>query len=178
MEVQKFNIEGLLLIKPTRFHDERGFFTERFRIDKMTELGLPPFVQENFSRSNYAVTRGLHYQVNPGQGKLVSCTRGHIFDVAVDIRKGSPTFGQHVAVELKGDEPMWFWVPAGFAHGFQVLSQEGADLWYKVDQYRNPEGERVLRWDDRELLIDWPIRKAILNPRDGESTNLIAELRS
>ncbi len=157
MEIQKFDIEGPLLIKLKTFHDNRGFFVERYNEAKFKELGLPTnFVQDNFSRSSYGVLRGLHFQYNPPQGKLVSCTRGEIFDVAVDVRKGSPTFGKHVSVALHGDNPELFWIPAGFAHGFCVTSKEGADVLYKVDNMWSAAGEGCILWSDEVLGVKWP----------------------
>lgn len=169
MEVQKFDIEGPLLIKLKTFHDNRGFFVERFNLAKFKELGLPTnFVQDNFSKSSYGVLRGLHYQFNPPQGKLVSCTRGEIFDVAVDVRKKSPTFGKHISVILDGDDPAWFWVPAGFAHGFCVTSKEGADVFYKVDNLWNGAGEGSIMWNDPHLAIKWPLENPIMSEKDKE----------
>lgn len=167
MEIIEFPIKGLKLIKLKTFHDERGFFTERFNLTKFKELGLPTnFVQDNFSRSKYGVLRGLHYQTDPAQGKLVTCLSGEIFDVAVDIRKDSPTYGQHVSVTLKGDDPSWFWIPAGFAHGFCVTSKEGADTMYKVDSFWNPKSEKCILSTSPSLNINWPIKEFILAPKD------------
>lgn len=171
MEVIEFPIEGLKLIKHKAFHDERGFFVERFNEMKFKELGLPTaFVQDNFSRSKYGVLRGLHYQTNPSQGKLVTCLHGEVFDVAVDIRKNSPTYGQHVSVVLKGDEPAWFWIPGGFAHGFCVTSKEGADVAYKVDCLWSPKSEGSIKWNSAELKIEWPIAKPVLSEKDQKNT--------
>ncbi|MBV2168836.1 MAG: dTDP-4-dehydrorhamnose 3,5-epimerase [Bdellovibrio sp.] len=168
MEIIEFPIKGLKLIKLKAFHDDRGFFTERFNLEKFKELGLPAeFVQDNFSRSKYGVLRGLHYQTDPAQGKLVTCLNGEIFDVAVDIRKDSPTYGQHVSVTLRGDEPSWFWIPAGFAHGFCVTSKEGADVLYKVDAEYNPKTERSLYWNSPPLRINWPSIEYTLSPKDS-----------
>jgi dTDP-4-dehydrorhamnose 3,5-epimerase len=173
MEIQKFEIEGPLLIKLKTFHDSRGYFVERYNESKFKEMGLPTnFVQDNFSRSSYGVLRGLHFQYNPPQGKLVSCTHGEIFDVAVDIRKNSSTFGKHVAVTLKGDEPSLFWIPAGFAHGFCVTSKEGADVLYKVDNPWNGPGEGSLLWNDPQIAINWPTRDPILSQKDAIANNL------
>ena len=167
MKVEKFEIEGPLLIEPRLFKDERGFFVERFREDQLREIGIQNhFIQDNFSRSEWKVLRGLHYQYDKPQSKLVTCTRGTILDVAVDIRKSSPTFGQAVQVELSGDNPQWLWIPAGFAHGFAVLSEEGADLLYKVDAPYNPKGEGAIRWDDPDLKINWTVSNPLVSERD------------
>src|SRR5689334_19613796 len=122
MKVEKFNIDGLMLIESKTFKDPRGFFTERFKEAEFKDIGISGLIQDNFSRSDYKILRGLHYQFDKPQSKLVTCTRGKIVDVAVDIRKGSKTFGQSVKVTLDGDNPQWFWIPAGFAHGFYVAS--------------------------------------------------------
>lgn len=167
MEIQKFNIDGPLLINLKTFHDNRGFFVERFNESKFKDLGLPTkFVQDNFSHSGPGVLRGLHFQLNPPQGKLVSCSRGEVFDVAVDIRKGSKTFGQHISVNLSGEKPAVFWIPTGFAHGFCVTSKEGADVWYKVDNPWAANGEVCILWNDADLAIPWPIEKPILSSKD------------
>lgn len=173
MEIQKFDIEGPLLIHLKTFHDSRGFFVERYNEAKFKEHGLPTnFVQDNFSRSAYGVLRGLHFQNTPPQGKLVSCTHGEIFDVAVDVRKDSPTFGKHVSVKLQGDHPAWFWVPAGFAHGFCVTSKEGADVLYKVDNLWSAAGEGSILWSDEDLNIPWPVEKPILSEKDQKCPTL------
>lgn len=167
MEIQKFNIAGPLLIHLKSFHDSRGFFVERYNEVKFKENGLPhKFVQDNFSRSSFGVLRGLHYQNNPPQGKLVSCTHGEIFDAIVDIRQNSPTFGKHISVTLSGDTPTLFWVPAGFAHGFCVTSKEGADVLYKVDNLWAPNGEGCILWSDKDLGIQWPSPIKIVSEKD------------
>lgn len=172
MEIQKFDLEGPLLIKLKTFHDNRGFFVERFNEARFAELGLPTkFVQDNFSRSSHQVVRGLHFQHNPPQGKLVSCTNGEIFDVAVDIRKGSKSYGKYITVTLRGDTPELLWIPAGFAHGFCVTSQQDADVYYKVDRNWNGAGEGCLMWNDPTLAIPWPVKNPVLSSKDlnGES---------
>jgi len=167
LEIQKFDIEGPLLVRLKTFHDNRGFFVERYHEKKFKEAGLPTnFVQDNFSRSAFSVVRGLHFQNDPAQGKLVTCLNGEIFDVAVDVRPNSPTYGQHVSVTLKGDEPAWFWIPAGFAHGFCVTSKEGADVFYKVDALYAPNTEKSLNWKSPDLKISWPVENPILSPKD------------
>jgi dTDP-4-dehydrorhamnose 3,5-epimerase len=136
--------------------DDRGFFVERWRVDAAAAAGLPAFVQENHSRSRRGTLRGLHFQAPPhAQGKLVSVVRGTVFDVAVDLRAGSATYGRWDGATLDGDRPEHLWVPAGFAHGFLVLS-DVADVVYKVDAGYAPEAEGGLRWDDPDLAIDWP----------------------
>ena len=149
-------LPDVLLIAPHVHHDSRGFFLERWNERTFASLGLPAFVQDNHSRSQRGVLRGLHFQAPPhGQGKLVSVVRGRIFDVAVDLRVGSPTYGRWAGVTLDGDQPAWLWLPAGFAHGFLILSDE-ADVLYKVDAGYAPESEGGLAWDDPEVGIDWP----------------------
>lgn len=171
MEVQKFEIEGPLLIHLKTFHDNRGFFVERYNETKFKEIGLSnKFVQDNFSRSSFGVLRGLHYQNTPPQGKLVSCTHGEIFDVIVDIRSNSPTFGKHISVILNGNNPAHFWVPAGFAHGFCVTSKEGADVLYKVDNLWAPTGEGCILWSDKDLNINWPNYIQTVSEKDQKGT--------
>lgn len=173
MEYQHFEIEGPLLITPKMLGDERGFFCERYRTDQFKELGINnTFIQDNFSRSACGILRGLHYQWDQPQSKLVTCTRGLILDVAVDIRKSSPTFGKHIVAELSGDKPQWLWVPAGFAHGFLVLSKEGADVSYKVDAPWNGKGESGIRWNDSEIGIAWPNSNPILSEKDRTAKSL------
>lgn len=168
--VEKFAVEGPLLITSRVFADDRGFFCERFKAPAFKEQGLPTgFVQDNYSRSKPGVLRGLHYQWDPPQGKLVTCARGRILDVAVDIRANSPTFGRHVAVELSGDRPQWFWIPAGFAHGFLVLGDEEADVMYKVDNVWNGAAEGSLLWKDEKFGIPWPNSSPLLSGKDEDA---------
>lgn len=167
MTITELPIKGLLLIENKAFQDERGFFTERFRTDIPFFAKIQKtFVQENFSYSEPRVLRGLHYQYNSPQGKLITCTRGAIFDVAVDIREGSPTYGKHVSVTLSGKKPSWYWVPAGFAHGFCVLGDEPADVVYKVDHFYNSKGEGGIAWNDADLDIKWPVQNPLLSAKD------------
>lgn len=150
-------IAGLLVLEPQVFGDARGFFMESFnqkRFHQLTGLDLS-FVQDNHSRSAKGVLRGLHYQIQQPQGKLVRAVTGAIFDVAVDIRKSSPTFGRWFGVTLSEDNRLQLWVPAGFAHGFVVLS-ETADVLYKTTDYYAPPFERCIRWNDPAIGIDWP----------------------
>lgn len=174
MEVIKTNIEGVLIIEPKVFGDNRGYFFESFSQREFDEKVMPilghsiNFVQDNESMSNYGVMRGLHFQRPPfTQSKLVRCVKGAVLDVAVDIRKGSPTYGQHVAVELTEDNHRQFFVPRGFAHGFAVLS-ETAIFQYKCDEFYHPEADGGLSIVDSSLGIDWriPTEKALLSEKD------------
>jgi dTDP-4-dehydrorhamnose 3,5-epimerase len=151
-------IPDLLIIEPTVFGDERGFFFESFNQKKFLELtGLKvDFVQDNHSRSVKNVLRGLHYQIRQPQGKLVRVVQGVVFDVALDIRRSSPTFGQHMAVELSSDNKRMLWIPPGFAHGFMTLS-DSAEFLYKTTDYWAPEFERSIAWSDPALGIAWPL---------------------
>jgi dTDP-4-dehydrorhamnose 3,5-epimerase len=166
IQVEQTAIPEVKIILATRFHDERGFFTETYKESEYLEVGIPKFVQDNLSESSKGVIRGMHWQNSPyGQGKLVSCLSGAILDVAVDIRKESPTFGQHISVELNSSEQISLWVPEGFAHGFQAL-EEGTRVHYKVTNYWNKESERSLSPLDKDLTIAWPIKSFILSEKD------------
>ncbi len=158
MKVTPTAIADVLILEPRVFGDARGFFMESFN-QKVFDAATGQtwrFVQDNHSRSSKGVLRGLHYQVPPhAQGKLVRVTHGAVFDVAVDIRPQSPSFGRWVGVELNGESPRQLWIPPGLAHGFLVLS-DSADFLYKTTDYYAPEAERTLRWDDAELAIAWP----------------------
>lgn len=163
------HLNGLKLIQLDIFEDERGFFTERYSIKKFEELGLPTnFVQDNFSHSEAGVLRGLHFQKNPDQAKLVGCTNGKILDVAVDIRKNSKTFGKYFSVELSGKNGLILYIPAGFAHGFAALTE--ADVLYKVDSKYNKEGEGGIKFDDAILNIDWGIKYPLVSDKDLKLT--------
>jgi dTDP-4-dehydrorhamnose 3,5-epimerase len=163
MEVITTAIPDLLLFKPKVFGDERGFFLETFRESWFGDRGISvTFVQDNHSSSAKGVLRGLHYQIKNPQGKLVRVTAGEVYDVAVDMRKSSPTFGQSVGVYLSAENKHIFWVPPGFAHGFLVLS-ERAEFNYKCTEYYAPEYERSLLWNDPALNIEWPL-SGIINP--------------
>lgn len=158
MKVTPTAIAGVLILEPRVFGDERGFFMESFNQKKfVAATGIEPaFVQDNHSRSAKGVLRGLHFQVPPhAQGKLVRVTQGAVFDVAVDIRRASPSFGRWVGVELSGTNHRQLWIPPGLAHGFLVLS-DSADFLYKTTDYYEPKAERSLRWDDPALAIEWP----------------------
>lgn len=158
MNVVRTAIEDVLILEPRVFGDARGFFLESFNQRAFdAAVGRPTaFVQDNHSRSSQGVLRGLHYQIRQPQGKLVRVACGRVFDVAVDIRKSSPTFGRWVGVELSGDNHRLLWVPPGLAHGFVVLS-ESADFLYKTTDYYAPDFERCIAWDDPDLAIDWPL---------------------
>lgn len=175
MKVLKTAIEGLLIIEPTVFGDSRGYFFESYNKQRFKdETGLDiDFVQDNESMSSYGVMRGLHFQRPPfSQSKLVRCVKGKVLDVAVDIRKGSPTYGQHVAVELTEDNHRQFFVPRGFAHGFAVLSQT-AVFQYKCDNFYAPQADGGINIKDETLGIDWqiPMDRAILSDKDLKHPN-------
>lgn len=162
-------LDGLLVIEGAFFPDERGFFFESFREDDWEKAGLPSLVQDNLSRSRKGVVRGLHYQIPPKAiGKLVRCSRGRIFDTAVDLRRASPTFGRSASIELDDSGNRMFWVPAGFAHGFCALS-EIADVSYKVTGYWSKEVDAGIRWNDPVLGIAWPVdpAEAIVTAKDA-----------
>ena len=175
MEVVKTEIEGVVIIEPRIFKDDRGYFYESFSQCEFEEkVCRTTFVQDNQSKSSYGVVRGLHFQKPPySQSKLVRCIKGAVLDVAVDIRKGSPTFGKYVAVELTEDNHRQFFVPRGFAHGFAVLSDE-AVFQYKCDNFYNKESEGAVAWDDPELAIDWriPVEKVLLSEKDKLSKTI------
>jgi dTDP-4-dehydrorhamnose 3,5-epimerase len=157
MQIEKLDISGLVLLAPERHGDERGFFSETFRADILAASGIGlTFVQDNHTYSaQKGVLRGLHFQVPPrAQGKLIRCSRGSILDVVVDIRKGSPSFGRHIAVELSAVNWRQLWVPPGFAHGYVTLEAD-CEVIYKVTEYHAPDCDRGIAWDDPDLRIDW-----------------------
>lgn len=165
-------IPEVLLIELDRFRDERGFFSETGRDEIFAAEGMPRFVQDNHSHSVHRVLRGLHFQDAPRPlAKLVRCVRGVIFDVAVDVRRGSPTYGQWVGEELSEERPAMFYIPPGFAHGFCVLSDE-ADVIYRQSDYYAPEVDRCVRWDDPDVGIAWPIATPIVSPKDAAAPRL------
>ncbi|MDO9163891.1 MAG: dTDP-4-dehydrorhamnose 3,5-epimerase [Methylococcaceae bacterium] len=174
MKIIPTAIPDLLIFEPKVFGDQRGFFLESYNqlnFQSLTGLSLN-FVQDNHSRSGKNVLRGLHYQIQQPQGKLVRVTSGKVFDVAVDLRKSSPTFGRWDGVELSGDNHRQLWVPPGFAHGFVVLSEQ-ADFLYKTTDYYAPEHERCIRWDDPEIGIVWPEGIApLLSGKDQQGLSL------
>lgn len=170
MKTIKTAIPDLLIIEPRVFGDDRGFFFESFNRRKFAELTgrEVDFVQDNHSRSAKKVLRGLHYQIQHPQAKLVRVVQGAVLDVVVDIRRSSPTFGRHVAVELSSENKRMFWMPEGFAHGFVVLS-DSAEFLYKTTDYWYPEFERCLKWDDPDLTIDWQLTSdPILSGKDAQ----------
>ena len=182
MQATPLAIADVMLIEPKVFGDSRGFFYESFNqqaFDQATGVHLP-FVQDNHSRSRRGVLRGLHYQLPPkAQGKLVRVVRGAVFDVAVDIRRDSPTYGQWVGVELSEENHRQLWIPPGLAHGFVVLT-DTADFLYKTTDYYSPAHERAIRWDDPAIGIDWPlaahgIAQPVLSDKDKTSARLLAE---
>lgn len=166
MKVIETALAGVLIIEPKAFGDHRGFFLETFQAQRYRDIGIDlPFVQDNHSRSQRGVLRGLHFQKTRPQGKLVSVSRGAVFDVAVDINPASPTCGQYVGVELNDENHRQLWVPPGYAHGFCVLS-DVADFCYKCTDFYFPEDEGGLLWNDPEVNIDWPIEQPLLSPKD------------
>ncbi len=171
MKVDPTTIPDVLVIEPDVFGDARGFFFESFNRKALeATVGRPlDFVQDNHSLSTRGVLRGLHYQLPHPQGKLVRVARGEVFDVAVDIRRGSPTFGRWVGEVLSAENRRQLWIPEGFAHGFLVLSPE-AEFLYKTTEYWHREAERCIRWDDRDLAIDWPLGGAapIVSGKDAD----------
>jgi dTDP-4-dehydrorhamnose 3,5-epimerase len=175
MEIIKTQIEGVLIIEPRLFKDERGYFFESFNQKEFEDkICKTTFVQDNESKSTYGVVRGLHFQKPPfAQSKLVRVVKGAVLDVAVDIRKDSPTFGQHVAVELTEDNHRQFFIPRGFAHGFSVLSKE-VIFQYKCDNFYAPQNEGAIAWDDPNLGIDWRISidEILLSEKDKSHPRL------
>lgn len=168
MKITPLEIQGLQLIELDIHGDARGFFVERFHAEQFGAAIPGQFVQDNHSRSAPSVLRGLHYQHTPAQGKLVGVIRGAIWDVAVDIRPGSPTFGQYYGTELSDMNGKLLWIPPGFAHGFCVLGEEPADVLYKVNALYEPTGEGGILWDDPELNVPWPISSPTVSNRDRE----------
>lgn len=168
MKISDLHLNGLKLVELKVHGDARGFFVERYHRGAFSNFGIrSEFVQDNHSRSAPGVLRGLHYQTDPAQGKLVGVTRGKIWDVAVDLRAQSPTYGQWYGVELSDLNGRLLWVPAGFAHGFCVLGDEPADVTYKVDGFYAPKNEGGVRWDDSDLKISWPISEPTVSERDS-----------
>lgn len=173
MKVVNTKLEGCVIITPDVFGDERGFFLETFQEARYADLaGINiPFVQDNHSRSSKFVLRGLHFQKTKPQGKLVRVVKGEVYDVALDIRKGSPTFGNWEAVILSDKNKKQFWIPPGFAHGFLVLS-DSADFEYKCTDYYDPFDEGTILWNDSSLNITWPTNKPILSDKDAKALKL------
>ena len=177
MKVSHSKLKGCVIIEPSVFGDDRGFFLETFQAVRYEqEAGIDlPFVQDNHSRSARGVLRGLHFQMTKPQGKLVRVVRGEVYDVAVDIRKGSATFGEWEGIILSEDNKRQLWVPPGFAHGFVVLS-DFADFEYKCTDYYDPSDEGSILWNDPDLDIPWPIANPVLSTKD-ESAKRLVDLR-
>ncbi len=175
MKIESTTIHDVLVLIPDLFEDERGFFMETYRVEHLTSLGITnKFVQDNHSGSAQDVLRGLHYQIKRPQGKLVRVVSGKVFDVAVDLRKSCDTFGKWVGATLTAENKHQLWIPPGFAHGFYVLS-DWADLLYKVTEYYMPEWDCVLRWDDPEIGIKWPLldgASPLLSTKDAHGSSL------
>ncbi|HTU93480.1 MAG TPA: dTDP-4-dehydrorhamnose 3,5-epimerase [Gemmataceae bacterium] len=175
MQITSTAIPEVVLIEPKIFCDERGFFLETFQANKYKPAGITlPMVQDNYSGSRQGVLRGLHYQIHKPQGKLVSVAAGEVFDVAVDLRRSSPTFGRWIGVVLSAENRRQLWVPAGFAHGFYVVS-DWAEVYYKVTDFYDPGSERTLIWDDSDVGIAWPLRdgrEPMLSPKDAQGLPL------
>lgn len=172
MNVIETNLPGVLIVEPKVFGDSRGFFMETYNEERYRAAGIDHgFVQDNHSRSRRGVLRGLHFQLEQTQGKLVWVKRGQVYDVAVDVRRGSPNFGQWTGVVLDDENHRQLWVPPGFAHGFVVLSEE-ADFVYKCTDYYHPPSEVSVAWDDPAIGIDWPIRDVQLSAKDAAAPRL------
>jgi len=172
VNVTETSLPGVLVLEPRIFRDDRGFFFETFNLARMAEIGLPAeWKQDNFSLSKRNVIRGIHYQIGEPQGKLVRVVTGAALDVIVDLRRSSPTFGQHTTVDLSGDGSRMVWIPQGFGHGFAALTETVA-LSYKVTDYYSPKAERCILWNDPHLGIDWkvPAEDAILSVKDAAGT--------
>ena len=172
LDYKKLRIPDLILIEPQILSDERGFFLEKYKQSDFEAIGLPVFKQDNYSSSKQGVIRGLHYQIEPhAQGKLVSVVKGKVWDVAVDIRKDSESFGEWVGVELSEENCLSLYIPPGFAHGFSVLSPE-ANLLYKCSAEYSEAHERGIRYDDPDLAIDWKVTTPIVSKKDQKWPNL------
>lgn len=168
IEVEETRLDGVRIIKPRVFPDERGFFMETFNVTDAASEGLPTvYVQDNHSLSSKGVLRGLHYQYPRWQGKLIRAASGEIFDVAVDIRKGSPTYGEWLGIVLSAENKLQLYVPEGFAHGFVVLS-DTADLLYKCTTLFDPGQDCCLMWNDPDIGVDWPVSEPIISEKDNK----------
>lgn len=173
MKLKDAPLKDLKIIQLDQFHDERGFFNERFSKAQFAEWGLPTqWEQDNHSRSKPGVLRGLHYQHSPAQGKLVGVIRGRVWDVVVDLRANSPTYTQHFGIELSDQNALLLWVPKGFAHGFCVIGDEPADVFYKVDGLYAPQSEGGIHFADPSLNIQWPIQNPVINAKDQKLASL------
>lgn len=168
LTIRSAPLAGVLVLEPKVFKDERGFFVETFRKELLVRAGIDvELVQDNHSRSTRGTIRALHFQVPPGQAKLVRCARGRVFDVVVDLRRSSPTFGKWWGLELSDENHLQVWIPAGFAHGFSVTS-DVADVAYRCSAYYDAALERGIAWNSPELGIEWPTQTPVLSPRDRE----------
>jgi dTDP-4-dehydrorhamnose 3,5-epimerase len=176
MQRLETRLDGLVLLEPTVHGDARGFFVETFRADVATQYGIPvDFVQDNHSRSRQGTLRGIHFQTHPGQGKLVRVARGVVWDVVVDLRRESPTFGEWEGVRLDDESGRMLWIPVGFGHGFLVLS-EVADFVYKCTNYYDPASEAGIRFDDPEVGIEWPADVELLYSERDRVAPLLSEI--
>ncbi|MDB4173022.1 dTDP-4-dehydrorhamnose 3,5-epimerase [bacterium] len=172
MKIIETSLPSVLIIQSPVYSDNRGFFMETYHKDKFSEAGIAvEFVQDNHSRSVKGIVRGLHYQEPLPQGKLIRVTKGEIFDVAVDIRVGSPTFRKWIGIKLSADKAEQLWIPPGFAHGFQALS-ETADVLYKVTQVWCPDNDQAIHWRDEDIGVSWPIANGILSEKDAKAISL------
>jgi dTDP-4-dehydrorhamnose 3,5-epimerase len=167
LKISETALPGVLLVEPRVFADDRGFFLETHQAERYAAAGIgPTFVQDNFSRSVRGTLRGLHFQEPKAQGKLIQVLRGTVYDVVVDVRRGSPTFARWLGVELSGDAPKQLWIPPGFAHGFCVTS-DAADFHYKCTAPYAPDAERSIRWDDPAVGYTWPVAQPLLSAKDA-----------
>jgi dTDP-4-dehydrorhamnose 3,5-epimerase len=173
VKIIETSLPGVLVLEPKIFRDSRGAFCETFNKQVMAEAGLPvDWLQDNFSTSKLNVVRGIHYQITQPQGKLVRVTHGAVLDVAVDLRRSSPTLGKHAAVELSGENGRMLWIPPGFGHGFVALT-DGVGFAYKVTDFYSPKGERTIVWNDPDLSIAWPVdpKSAIVSDKDLQGSS-------
>lgn len=174
LNVIKTDLPGVLILEPQVFKDDRGFFLETYNLERFRAAGIPDaFVQDNHSRSKKNVLRGLHYQLPKAQGKLVRCSRGAIFDVAVDVRRGSPHFGKWTGAELSETNYRMLWVPPGFAHGFCAVTDD-CDVLYKCTAVYDGAGDRSILWNDPDIGIRWPVAAPLLSPKDAAAPRLAA----
>jgi dTDP-4-dehydrorhamnose 3,5-epimerase len=172
VRVEPTSLPGVMIVEPRVFADPRGFFMETYQKARFEEAGLAhEFVQDNQSHSIRGTLRGLHYQIQHPQGKLVRVVRGEVFDVAVDLRRSRPTFGRWIGIYLSEENKRQLYIPPGFAHGFCVISEE-ADFFYKCTDYYHPESERTVLWNDAALGIDWPVREPLVSDKDRQGAPL------
>jgi dTDP-4-dehydrorhamnose 3,5-epimerase len=177
LKTTETSLDGVILVEPDVYGDHRGFFKESFQKNNYKDIGIEyPFVQDNMSRSSKGVLRGLHFQKNNPQGKLVSCVNGSVYDVAVDIDINSNTYGEYFGVLLTSSNHLQLWIPPGYAHGFCVVS-DSADFFYKCTDFYDPNDQQGIIWNDSELNIDWPISKPLISKKDLDLPTL-AQMRS